>query len=148
MHVFVTAWTRYGRVRLRLTTNQWEAARAYPAREKSRSHIAIKVKKRLNAAGATKLVWLSWNEIHFSNVSSRGPEFVKLHSPQDAFDSEVRSALEWAEEQSQPEDDPDDSDEQGLEDAAELFPERFGLTPAAFPSDLGCGCVPSPITRR
>lgn len=145
MHVFVTAWTRYGQVRLRLTKNQWEAARAYPAREKSRAHIAIKVKKRLNAAGATNLVWLSWNEIHFSNVSAKGPEFVKLSSAQDAFDSEVNRALEWAEEQGQPEN-PDDSE--GLEDAAELFPERFGLTPPAFPSDLGCGCVPSPITRR
>mgnify|MGYP003331270053 CR=1 FL=1 len=53
MHVYVTAKTKYGQVRLRITVKQWQAANtAKVPRAKARDHISIKVKERLNKAGA------------------------------------------------------------------------------------------------
>lgn len=135
MHVFVTAKTRYGKARIRLTKGQWEAANATPGRYLSRSHIAIVVKERLRGAGA-RLVWLNWDEIYFCDVSPNGPESVELSSPLDKFSAQVQQGLEWAEEQAD------------IQEAAELFPDFFDYTPAVYRSDQGCGCVPSRITRR
>jgi len=135
LHVFVTAKTRYGKARIRLTKNQWEAANATPARSQSRSHIAIKVKQRLKGAGA-RLDWLNWDEIYFYDVSQRGPESVELSSPLDNFNAQVQQGLEWAEEQAD------------IQAAAELFPDFFDYTPAVYRGDQGCGCVPSRVTER
>lgn len=131
----MTAKTKYGKVRLRLTTKQWRAAKNdFSPRGKSRAHIAIKVKERLNKAGAS-IRWLNWDEIAFSDVSAQGSESVSIVSPRQAYEAQVlerTQAIASAQDEG--------------EIMSELFPGQYYTMPSP---ELGpCGCVPSRITRR
>ena len=135
MYVYVTAKTKYGQVRLRITTKQWQAANtAKVSRSKARDHISIKVKERLNKAGAY-VHWLKWEEISFAEISSQGCESAVLSSPLEAHDRAVRAIVSQLEATPPAEED---------EIMSELFPGYTQPTPGYEP----CGCVPSSVTRQ
>lgn len=138
-NVYVTASTRYGEARVRITKQQWDVAiSGNKGSTNARAYIAIKVKSRLNEAGAI-LIWLSWDEITFGPISSQKepenppqphPSALALHN---ARVSEMAKQAEAM------------AAEEDFEDATRLFPGFFGSTPP--PSDFdACGCVPHPIT--
>ena len=161
-NVYVTASTRYGDARIRITKRQWD--NAFKGVHAARDHIAIKVKSRLNEDGY-KVYWLKWVEITFDSLSKSAespvPSSTILYSDIKKFDDGVAKLTKQPENLPQPQPSPlalhnaevdqmaKRAEAMVTEDvpqaAAELFPEAFGFTPPSSDFD-GCGCTPRPIT--
>ena len=138
-NIYVTASTIYGDARVRISKQQWDAAiSGSKGSTNARAYIAIKVKSRLNEAGAI-IIWLSWDEITFGPISSqKEPENLPQPQPSPLAlrNAEVAKVVAQAEAMAAEED---------FEDATRLFPGFFGSIPPSSDSDP-CGCVPRPIT--
>ncbi|MSR68588.1 hypothetical protein EXS66_02270 [Candidatus Saccharibacteria bacterium] len=138
-NVWINAGTRYGTVRVQIPAARWRQANADGTnRTRSRDFIAIKVRARLNSAGAA-IYWLNWDEITFGPISSQQepenppqpqPSPLALHNAEVAEMAKQAEAMVTDEE---------------LDDAARLFPEAFGFTPPSSDFDA-CGCIPRSVT--
>ena len=140
-NIYVTARTRYGDARVRVSAQQWNVAiGGGKGSTNARAYIAIKVKSRLNEAGAI-IIWLSWDETTFGPISPRKePESLTQPQPQPSalalHNAKVAQMAKEAEAMAAEED---------FDEATRLFPEAFGLTPPSSRFDA-CGCTPRPIT--
>jgi len=134
--IYVTASTRYGDARVRITKQQWD--NALKGVHAARDHISIKVKSRLNNNGC-KVYWLKWVEISFGPISSQREPESPSQPPPSALAQHNARVSEMAKQAEVMITDED------FEEATRLFPEAFGLT-APSPRFDACGCTPRPIT--
>jgi len=124
---------------VRISKQQWDVAiSGSKGSTNARAYIAIKVKSRLNEAGAI-LIWLSWDEISFGPISSQREPESPSQPPPSALAQHNARVSEMAKQAEVMITDED------FEEATRLFPEAFGLT-APSPRFDACGCVPRPIT--
>lgn len=146
-YVWVTAETRWGTVRIRLPEALYakarrlnNAGRLYPANAGSRDHICIKVRTRLQEAGA-RPPFIRWNDINFKDIAhSTDPnafkESVNVGSPLQIHQSRIDAILELI-----------DNRLEDLDEPLTLFKEIVVDQDSDYVYNP-CGCVPFPLAEK